>query len=130
MAFPTAQEGGPARGCPDRHGWMPRGHGPTSSAGGLEHGQMVAARTDRESFLARLGLSLAATAWLLGVFTSGIGKAVARAERPSVHQVNNVPLLASPRTLGPTVLAGGPLWPISQPDRAPLRGSRGASGGP
>jgi plasmid maintenance system antidote protein VapI len=46
---------------------------------------MVAAREDRESFLARLGLSLADTARLLGVSTSGIAKAVARAERPSVH---------------------------------------------
>ena len=52
---------------------------------GMEHGQMVAAREDRESFLARLGLSLADTARLLGVSTSGIAKAVARAERPSVH---------------------------------------------
>jgi len=46
---------------------------------------MVAAREDRESFLARLGLSLAGTARLLGVSTSGIAKAVARAERSSVH---------------------------------------------
>ena len=37
------------------------------------------------SFLARLGLPLADTARLLGVSTSGIAKAVARAERPSVH---------------------------------------------
>jgi len=51
----------------------------------MEHGQMVAAREDRESFLARLGLSLADTARLLGVSTLGIAKAVARAERPSVH---------------------------------------------
>jgi hypothetical protein len=75
MAFPTAQDGGPARGCHDRQGWMPSGLRPepsaplyvrdfrparctTSSSG--EHGQMVAAREDRESFLARLGLSLAA----------------------------------------------------------------------
>jgi len=50
-----------------------------------EHGQMVAARGDRESFLACLGLSLADTARLLGISTSGIAKAVARAERPSVH---------------------------------------------
>jgi len=42
MAFPTTQDGGPARGCHDRHGWMPRGHSTTSSSG--EHGQMVAAR--------------------------------------------------------------------------------------
>jgi len=83
MAFPTTQDGGPARGCHDRHGWMPRGHSTTSSSG--EHGQMVAAHEDRESFLARLGLSLADTARLLGVSTSGIAKAVARAERPSVH---------------------------------------------
>jgi hypothetical protein len=83
MAFPTTQDGGPARGCHDRHGWMPRGHCTTSSSG--EHGQMVAAREDRESFLARLGLSLADTARQLGVSTSGIAKAVARAERPSVH---------------------------------------------
>jgi hypothetical protein len=83
MAFPTTQDGGPARGCHDRHGWMLRGHRTTSSSG--EHGQMVAAREDRESFLARLGLSLADTARLLGVSTSGIAKAVARAERPSVH---------------------------------------------
>jgi hypothetical protein len=62
---------------------MPRGHRTTSSSG--EHGQMVATREDRESFLARLGLSLADTARLLGVSTSGIAKAVARAERPSVH---------------------------------------------
>ena len=46
---------------------------------------MVAAREDRESFLAPLGLSLADTARLLRVSTSGIAKAVARAERPSVH---------------------------------------------
>ena len=52
---------------------------------GIERGQMVAAREDRESFLARLGLSLAETARQLGVSTSGIAKAVARAERPSVH---------------------------------------------
>jgi len=36
---------------------MPRGHRTTSSSG--EHGQMVAAREDRESFLAHLVLSLA-----------------------------------------------------------------------
>ena len=83
MAFPTTQDGGPARGCHDRHGWMSRGHRTTASSG--EHGQMVGAREDRESFLARLGLSLADTARLLGVSTSGIAKAVARAERPSVH---------------------------------------------
>ena len=83
MASPTTQDGGPARGCDDRHGWMPRRHRTTSSSG--EHGQMVAAREDRESFLARLGLSLADAARLLGVSTSGIAKAVARAERPSVH---------------------------------------------
>jgi len=59
---------------------MPRGHSTTSSSG--EHGQMVAAREDCESFLARLGLSLADTARLLGVSTSGIAKALARAERP------------------------------------------------
>jgi hypothetical protein len=46
---------------------------------------MVAAREDPEGFLARLGLSLADTARLLGVSTSGTAKAVARAERPSVH---------------------------------------------
>jgi DNA-directed RNA polymerase specialized sigma24 family protein len=46
---------------------------------------MVAAHEDRESFLVGLGLSLADTARLLGVSTSGIAKAVARAERPSVH---------------------------------------------
>jgi len=83
MAFPTTQDGGPARGCHDRHGGRPRGHRTTSSSG--EDKQMVAAREDRESFLARLGLSLADTAWLLGVSTSGIAKAVARAEQPSVH---------------------------------------------
>jgi len=76
MAFPTTHDGGPARGRHDRHGWMPRGHCTTSSSG--EHGQMVAAREDRESFLARLGLSLADTARLLGVSTSGIAKAVAK----------------------------------------------------
>jgi hypothetical protein len=52
---------------------------------GIKRGQMVAAREDRESFLARLGLSLADTARPLGLSTSGIAKAVARAERPSVH---------------------------------------------
>ena len=83
MGFPTTQDGGPARGCHGRHGWMPRGHSTTSSSG--EHRQMVAAREDRESFLARLGLPLADTARLLGVSTSGIAKAVARAEPPSVH---------------------------------------------
>jgi len=31
MAFLTTQDGGPARGCHDRHGWMPRGHCTTSS---------------------------------------------------------------------------------------------------
>ena len=46
---------------------------------------MVAAREDRESFLARLGLSLADTARLLGVSTSGIAQAVTRAEQPYVH---------------------------------------------
>ncbi len=68
---------------------MPRGHGTRSSSG--KHGQIVAAREDRESFLARLGLSLADAAWLLGVSTSGVAKTVARAERQSVHCVNNVP---------------------------------------
>jgi len=52
---------------------------------GIERGQIVAGREDRKSFLGRLGLSLADTARLLGVSTSGIAKAVARAERPSVH---------------------------------------------
>ena len=52
---------------------------------GLERGGIVADWQDRESFLARLGLSLADTARLLGVSTSGIARAVARAERPSVH---------------------------------------------
>jgi plasmid maintenance system antidote protein VapI len=51
----------------------------------MECGQIVADRQDRESFLARLGLSLADTARLLGVSSSGIAKAVARAERPLVH---------------------------------------------
>ena len=82
MAFPTTHDGGPARGCHDRHGWMPRGHRTTSPSG--EDGQMVAAREDRESFLARLGLSLADAARLLGVSTPGIAKAAAKAERPSV----------------------------------------------
>jgi len=58
MSFPTTHDAGAARGWRDRHGWMPRGHSTTSSSG--EHGQMVAGREDRESFLARLGLSLAA----------------------------------------------------------------------
>jgi len=40
---------------------------------GIERGQMVAAREDRESFLARLGLSLADVARLLGVSTCGEG---------------------------------------------------------
>ena len=83
MALPTTQDGGPARGCHDRHDWMHRGHCTTSSSG--EHGQMVAAREDRESFLARLGLPLADRARQFGVSTSGIAQAVARAERPSVH---------------------------------------------
>jgi hypothetical protein len=52
---------------------------------GMEHGQMVAAREDRESFLARLGLSLAYSVRQLGVSTSRIAKAVARAERREVH---------------------------------------------
>ncbi len=64
---------------------MPWGHGTTSSSGRSEHGRVMAAREDREGFLARRGLSLADTARLLGVFTSGTAKAVARAERPSVH---------------------------------------------
>jgi len=46
---------------------------------------MVAALKDRESFLARLGLSLADTARMLGVSISGIARAVARPEQPSVH---------------------------------------------
>jgi len=62
---------------------MPREHCGTSAS--AEHGQMAAAREDRESFLARLGLSLAGTAWLLGVSSSGIAKVVARAERPPVR---------------------------------------------
>ena len=78
MAFPTTQDGGSARGCHARHGWMPRGHGTTSSAGGLKHAQIVAAGKNRESFLGRLGLSLAAKARLLGLSTSGIARAVAR----------------------------------------------------
>jgi len=52
---------------------------------GIERGQMVAAREDRESFLACLGLPLADRARQFGVSTSGIAKAVARAEQPSVH---------------------------------------------
>ena len=52
---------------------------------GIERGQMVADREDPESFLPRLGLSLADTARLLGLSTSGIAKAVARAEQPSVR---------------------------------------------
>jgi hypothetical protein len=51
---------------------------------------VVAAREVRESFLARLGLLLADAARLLVVSTSGIAKVVARAERPSVHRVNNL----------------------------------------
>ena len=51
----------------------------------IERGQMVAALKDRESFLARLGLSLADTARLLGVSAPGIAQAVTRAERPSPH---------------------------------------------
>ena len=81
MAFRTTQDGGPARGCHDRHGWMPRGHRTTSSSG--EHGQMVAAREDRESFLARLGLSLADTARLLGSPRRGLRK---RSRERSDHQ--------------------------------------------
>jgi len=69
MAFPSTQDGRPARGCHDRHGWMARGHRTTSPSG--EHGQIVADGQDGESVLARLGVS-----------TSGIAKAVARAERP------------------------------------------------
>jgi hypothetical protein len=41
---------------------------------GIERGQIVADREDRESFLARLGLSLAATARPLGISRSGIAK--------------------------------------------------------
>ena len=52
---------------------------------GIKRGQIVAGREDRKSFLGRLGLSLADTVRQLGVSTSGIAKAVARAERPSVH---------------------------------------------
>jgi DNA-binding CsgD family transcriptional regulator len=52
---------------------------------GIERAQIVADREDRESFLTRLGLSLTDTARLLGLSTSGIAKAVARAERASVH---------------------------------------------
>jgi putative transposase len=52
---------------------------------GLERGQIVADRQDWESFLARFGLSLAEVARQLGVSTSGIAKAVSRAEQPEVH---------------------------------------------
>jgi DNA-binding CsgD family transcriptional regulator len=52
---------------------------------GIERGQIVADREDRESFLARLGLSLADTARQLGISTSGIATAVERAERREVH---------------------------------------------
>jgi hypothetical protein len=38
---------------------------------------MVVDREDRADFLARLRLSPADTAWLLGISTSGIAKAVA-----------------------------------------------------
>jgi hypothetical protein len=52
---------------------------------GIKRGQIVAGREDRKSFLGRLGLSLADTARQLGVSTSGVVKAVARAERSSVR---------------------------------------------
>ena len=52
---------------------------------GLERRAIVKDDVDRKSFLGRLGLSLADTARQLGVSTSGIAKAVARAERPPVH---------------------------------------------
>ena len=68
---------------------MPRGHCTTSSSG--EHGQIVAGREDRESFLGRLGLSLAEAARQLPLPTSAIAKAVERAERREVHWVNSVP---------------------------------------
>ena len=48
---------------------------------GSGRGQIVADREDRESFLVRLGLSLADTARLLGLSTSGIAEALERAER-------------------------------------------------
>ena len=41
----------------------------------------MADREDRENFLVRLGLSLADTARLLGLSTSGIAEALERAER-------------------------------------------------
>jgi len=52
---------------------------------GMKRGQTVADGEDRESFLARLGLSLADAARLLGISTSESAKVVANAGRPSVH---------------------------------------------
>jgi hypothetical protein len=51
----------------------------------LERGDIAADGQGRADFLAQLALSLAEAARQLGVSTSGIAKAVARAERPSVH---------------------------------------------
>ena len=50
---------------------------------GIERGQIVADREDRESFLARLGLSLADTARPLGVSRRGLRK---RSRERSDHQ--------------------------------------------
>ena len=58
MAFTTTQDRGPARGCHDRHGWMPSGLRPEPSAGtvhhvilrGIERGTIVADAEDRASW--------------------------------------------------------------------------------
>jgi hypothetical protein len=52
---------------------------------GLERGQIVADGQDRDSVLARLGLSPAEAAQQPWVSSSGIAKAVERAERRELH---------------------------------------------
>jgi len=46
MAFPTTQDGGPARGCHERHGWMPSGLRPEPSAGTVHHVILRGTRAD------------------------------------------------------------------------------------
>jgi hypothetical protein len=68
----------------------------TEEARRAYRGSIVADREDRKNFLARLGLFLADAAWLPGISTLGVAKAVTRAERPSVHWVNNVRIKSEP----------------------------------
>ena len=65
-------------------------HAAPRDAPGLAGGQSVAEDADRAMFRARLG-TLAKGARHLGVPTSGIAKALARAEATQVHFVNHAP---------------------------------------